>query len=208
MARKRSEGGERCHLIWPIKDGDISGDANPLGDISSDLGTRVHFFPTAPVHDLSAEDLISRQPDYLTALKAAIFILHQCNPVYQETVFIRETTKKKEVLWEGPVSIFDVTGHKTAKTCYAWVHADAGGNTKVYAVLGSRVVNSPKKAVQAAIFGNSLPVHKSDNALELLRKQVQVSKKLVQSAQIGRQDLSASIAAAEMICDTIRQNLK
>jgi hypothetical protein len=98
---------------------------------------------------------MSQQSEYLESLQAAILLQHKCKPTHRETVFVHEKTRQDETVWKGHVEVFDVAGHKEAKTCYAWQNKNKNtdyGDVKIFAVLGSKVVDSPGRAVQAAIF--------------------------------------------------------
>ena len=53
---------------------------------------------------------------------------------------------KGEPVWEGEVLVFELEGHPTAHTCYAW---EVDG--RVTAVLHTGPVDSPVKAVRASI---------------------------------------------------------
>ena len=92
-----------------------------------------------------------RRSNYIESLEAAIQLRHKCQPTHRETVFVHEKTKADETVWQGHVEVFDIAGHKKARTCYAWQN-DKYGEVKIFAVLGSSFIDSPKKAIQAAIF--------------------------------------------------------
>jgi len=101
---------------------------------------------------------------HIEALMAAIILKHRCRAVHRETVVIHEKTEADETVWEGLVSVFDLSGHRKAKVCYAWPHFKPNGKVKLITVLGSRTIDSPRKAVQAAIFfdaGNGPHIQKS-----------------------------------------------
>jgi len=49
--------------------------------------------------------------------------------------------------------VFDLIGHPTATRCYAWSHATTGKKRRFVAVLHQGSVDSPEKAVKAAIVG-------------------------------------------------------
>jgi hypothetical protein len=99
---------------------------------------------------------MSTKADYLDALEVAILTKHKCTPTHRETVFVQEKTTDGEMVWEGQVEVFDVTGHKEAQKCYAWWHTDGHG-TKIFTVLGNQVVSSAQRAIQAAIFVDVQP---------------------------------------------------
>ncbi len=69
----------------------------------------------------------------------AIFSAHECRSHLRERVFVREK-------FEGEVLVFDLTGHPTAVTCYAW-----SVDQRVTAVLAEGPIDSPQAAVRAAI---------------------------------------------------------
>jgi hypothetical protein len=58
----------------------------------------------------------------------------------------------EQTVWSGVVSIFGLEGHPKAERCYAW-SSPIEGSTKrrYYAVLHIPPVDSPEKAVRAAI---------------------------------------------------------
>lgn len=54
--------------------------------------------------------------------------------------------------WQGQVHVFDLTGHPTATTAYAWSSSiDGSDRRRFYAVLGVPPINSAADAVRAAI---------------------------------------------------------
>lgn len=83
-------------------------------------------------------------------LKEAIRNLHGCDSTWVESVPVKETFQG-QTAWEGTVQVFDLVGHPTAKRCYAWSHATKGRKRRFVAVLHQGPVDSPEKAVRAAI---------------------------------------------------------
>ena len=84
-------------------------------------------------------------------LKKAIFDLHKAKSKWLESVPIKETFND-QIVWEGIVEVFELIDHPTAKRCYAWSHAmDGSKKRKFYAVLHQGPIDSPEKAVRAAI---------------------------------------------------------
>ncbi|HEX9241122.1 MAG TPA: hypothetical protein VF875_01640 [Anaeromyxobacter sp.] len=67
-------------------------------------------------------------PAGLPALLDAIRHMHGCEAQHVESVPVRETFQG-QVVWDGDVTVFDVTGHPTAKRCYAWSYATEGTKT-------------------------------------------------------------------------------
>ena len=103
--------------------------------------------------------LLVARNDYLDKLKAAILIEHRCTPTYKGTYFVQETTLRGKTVWEGNVEAFSLSGQGQSKTCYAWQHADLKGRVKIFAVLEDQFVDSPSRAVQAALFMDAqLPI--------------------------------------------------
>ncbi len=89
-------------------------------------------------------------PAGLPALEDAIRHLHQCEPRFVESVPVRETLLGR-VVWDGEVSVFDLTGHPTASRCYSWSYATEGERRKFVAVLHVPHVESPVEAVRAYV---------------------------------------------------------
>ncbi len=83
-------------------------------------------------------------------LQEAIRNLHGCDSTWVEAVPVKETFQGQTV-WEGVVQVFALHGHPTAKRCYAWSHATTGEKRRFVAVLHQGPVDSPEKAVWAAI---------------------------------------------------------
>lgn len=89
-------------------------------------------------------------PESVDALKEAIRNLHGCDSTWIESVPVKEVFQGQTV-WEGVVQVLDLIGHPTAKRCYAWSHATTGEKRRFVAVLHQGPVDSPEKAVRAAI---------------------------------------------------------
>ncbi len=90
--------------------------------------------------------------EQLRKVRDAIHQMHGCVAVYRVTVPVEESFNG-QVVWSGEVLVFDLVGHPKAKVCYAWAHADGKGDTETryVAVLHVPPIDSPRKAVQAAI---------------------------------------------------------
>ena len=85
------------------------------------------------------------------ALTQAVEKLHQANAEFVVSVLVHERFENKTV-WAGLVSEFKLSGHPTAQTCYAWsVPPDTEHRERFYAVLRTPEVDTPEKAVRAAI---------------------------------------------------------
>lgn len=84
-------------------------------------------------------------------LKQAVERLHHCQASFLEDVAVVEKFGEKTV-WQGIVSVFGIKGHPQADKCYAWSSPIEGSTKRRYfAVLHIPPVDSPEKAVRAAI---------------------------------------------------------
>ena len=89
----------------------------------------------------------------IEALQKAILDLHGCKATWVESVRIKELFEG-EIVWEGIVQVFEVD-HPKSKLCYAWSHElDDSRKRRFFAVLHQGPVDSPEKAVRAAIIRN------------------------------------------------------
>jgi hypothetical protein len=84
------------------------------------------------------------------ALIDAIKHLHNADAKLLEYVPIREKYKG-QVVWEGTVAIFALTGHPSAKRAYAWSYATEGTKRRFVVVLHQAPVDSPLAAVRASL---------------------------------------------------------
>jgi hypothetical protein len=84
-------------------------------------------------------------------LKRTVEELHACEASYLSTQHVRETFEGA-ALWDGAVSIFALTGHRAATTCYAWSdREDGSGQQSFYAVLELAPIESARDAVRASL---------------------------------------------------------
>ena len=84
-------------------------------------------------------------------LKRTVEELHACQAAYLSTQHVRETFDGT-ALWDGAVSIFALTGHLAATTCYAWSdHEPGSGRRNVYAVLHLAPIESARDAVRTSL---------------------------------------------------------
>ncbi len=81
----------------------------------------------------------------ISAFEKAIQATCGCRSSLRERVEVQEAFES-EPIWEGEVLVFDLIGHPTALTCYAW-----SVDNEVTAVLSRWPVDSPEKAVRASI---------------------------------------------------------
>lgn len=94
-------------------------------------------------------------------LQKAILDLHGCKSTWVESVPVKEVFEG-ETAWEGVVQVFDLAGHPTATRCYAWSHSlDNSKKRRFFAVLHQGPVDSPQKAVKAAIVSEARKETKS-----------------------------------------------
>jgi len=75
--------------------------------------------------------------------------MHRCKASHEASTPIRETFRE-QVVWEGVVESFAISGHPKAKRCYAWSYQDKG-ETQYVTALEIPPVESPITAVRAAI---------------------------------------------------------
>ena len=77
--------------------------------------------------------------------------LHGCSATHLKAVEIHEIFQGK-IAWAGIVHVFELEGHPSATTGYAWSSAVKDSkNRKFYTVLHVPPVDSPEAAVKAAI---------------------------------------------------------
>ena len=87
----------------------------------------------------------------LDELRRHVERLNECRAELRHLVPVEEEFQS-QVAWEGIVHVFDLDGHPSASTCYAWSSPIEGSeNRRVFSVLHTDVIDSPAKAVQAAI---------------------------------------------------------
>jgi hypothetical protein len=88
-------------------------------------------------------------------LTDAIESQHGGSATLAQSVPVTETFAGKTV-WQGTVHIFDLKRHPTATRAYAWSSPVEGSSTRrFFAVLHTDKINSPVKAVRAAIVAES-----------------------------------------------------
>jgi hypothetical protein len=94
-------------------------------------------------------------PAGLPALIEAIRHLHRADATWVESVAVRETFNGA-VVWDGEVQVFELRGHALASRAYAWSHESGpGGKRRFVAVLHEGPIDSPVKAVRAAIVASA-----------------------------------------------------
>ena len=75
----------------------------------------------------------------------AIHAAYGCRSDLRERTPVRLVLEGESV-WEGSVLVFDLIGHPTALTCYAWAV-----DQEVKTALHEDAVNSPETAVRASM---------------------------------------------------------
>lgn len=93
-------------------------------------------------------------------IKEIIEELHHCKATYLKTVTVKETFKGQTV-WEGKVEVFTLIDHPKTNKCYAWQYIDDEGDQQFVTVLDIPPINSPLRAVQAAIVSQNKDKSKS-----------------------------------------------
>lgn len=85
-------------------------------------------------------------------LRRVIRELHGAKARHVESVPVTETFQD-QIVWDGVVEVFDLTGHPKANRIYAWSHdTDDPKHPKRYVtVLHIPPIVSPQTAVKAAI---------------------------------------------------------
>ena len=123
---------------------------------------------------------------YLGDLQKAIERKYQCLATYSHMVFVSEEVGKNEIVWCGYVEVFDLTGHRASKRCYAWQHVDREG-IKIVTVLESHFIDSAQRAVGAAVFVDAQrPVAKPVRCLgELLKKHIRAAREALYEPEVG-----------------------
>jgi hypothetical protein len=136
---------------------------------------------------------MARQSEYLVELQKVIERKYHCSATHFETVFVEEKAGGTETVWSGFVEIFDLRGHDDATICYAWQRIETSG-IRTFAVLGSSVIDSPNRAIQAAIFVDAeKPAGKAAADLKLLKERIEAGKKALYEAEMNVDDLDAII---------------
>jgi hypothetical protein len=85
-------------------------------------------------------------------LREAVEHMHGVPARYVETVEVDERFNG-EVVWQGAVKVFALTGHPSGATrAYAWSYRTGEGSRRKFkAVLGAPPVDGPVMAVRASI---------------------------------------------------------
>jgi hypothetical protein len=148
-----------------------------------------------------------QQADYFDSLEAAIIISHKCRAVHRATAFVHERTEYGLTIWKGDVEIFDLKDHPTAATCYAWSYGQPD-RSRIFTILGNRLINSAQKAVQAAVCTDQQPIKlipPLTNGWEHLRQQMVRAVKIIRQVEIKSEELVVSIETSKQNRGGIQQ---
>lgn len=83
-------------------------------------------------------------------LKQAVESQHGSTATLVQSVPVHEQLGG-ETVWEGTVHVFDLAGHPKANRAYAWSYELPDRRRRFFAVLHVPPIDSPAKAVRAAI---------------------------------------------------------
>lgn len=83
-------------------------------------------------------------------IRDAVQAMHECTASHVQSVPVREMFRG-QLVWEGVVEVFDLTGHPKAKRAYAWNVPEG----PVVGVLEIPPVKDPLTAVRASIVAES-----------------------------------------------------
>ena len=149
------------------------------------------FFLLGSVSALSMT-AVTTNGAYLEEIKGAIQARCHCDATHLLTVFIHEKTADRETVWFGEVEVFELTGCRESKRCYGWQSFENG--LRIVTILHSRIVESPHRAVQAAIFTGVQPpmLAVTDEAMDFTER-MEKARKALYEAQIKAEDLEGII---------------
>ena len=132
---------------------------------------------------------------YVADIQNAIEQRYGCRAAHRETIFVEETTGHHETIWFGDVEVFDLRGGESDR-CYAWQSLEDG--IRVVTVLHNRLVDSARRAVQAAIFsGIERPTVEFTDDLASLKGRMEKGKRALDEVQIKAENLEAMVQTAQ-----------
>ena len=88
--------------------------------------------------------------EYIERLQMVIRHFHKCDAEHFGTQPVKEVFGG-QIVWEGDVEVFNVTGHPRAKRAYAWSQDQGTPQEKFTAVLEIPPVKSALDAVKVSI---------------------------------------------------------
>ena len=90
--------------------------------------------------------------EYIEKLRGVILQRHGCESSWVESLPVHDVYGG-EIIWNGMVEVFRLSGHPKTKTAYAWIdeEAEEDGAERVETALEIQPVDSPLSAVQASM---------------------------------------------------------
>jgi hypothetical protein len=95
--------------------------------------------------------------EYISKLQSVIESSYKCRATYRRTIATRAS---RDPNWPARVEMFWLTGHATAKRCFAWI--DPVTPSQIFAVLEIPPVIGAATAVQAALASRSQQTGRQD----------------------------------------------
>lgn len=103
---------------------------------------------------------------YLQNLSEAITAMHGCDCSHLSTAKVIEQVEGN-IIWNGQVEIFHLSGHNQASKAFAWAW-DNEGEPNYIAVLNMPPINDPSDAVKAAIASGSFKWKSKEHSKNIL----------------------------------------
>ncbi|MGH7979548.1 MAG: hypothetical protein ACREE6_09240 [Limisphaerales bacterium] len=145
--------------------------------------------------------------EYLSELQRTIELRCRCKAVHRQTVFIHEKTADGETIWGGDVEVFDLMDYKESSRCYAW--QDIEGGVRIVTILHSRLVDSPHRAVQAAIYtGIQRPMFAAASDRAHCKERSERVKKALYETQMIAEELEAAMQTVQRTTAPLSQRLQ
>jgi hypothetical protein len=95
--------------------------------------------------------------EYIEKLRNVILYRYACESSWVESLPVHDVFRD-QVIWDGFVEVFSLSGHPKAKIAYAWIEREGKADTgeRVETVLEIPPVDSPHSAVWASIMADSM----------------------------------------------------
>jgi len=148
---------------------------------------------------------MAKDLDYLDALRAAIRIEHKCDATHAQTTVVSERISAGQTLWHGHVETFNLVGHHKSAVCYAWHHGNGNEGFKIFAVLANRFIDSPSKAVKAALFIDAQPPTMPMN-FEIVKQLLGECRNNLRKIAMTVEGLDAAVETARMTRENVAGN--
>jgi hypothetical protein len=87
----------------------------------------------------------------LDEFRIAIHQTHNCEAHTLSEVVHVTLPRRKGPAWEGPVHVFEISGHREARRCYAWPDPVNQASVIIRAVLHSERISSAERAVRSVL---------------------------------------------------------